>query len=160
MIYICINQILKNMKTKNYLLPHNFQKIGWGLFIVVFLLLLASNYVFDSLKGFNKSNNYLPGFILYIVTMFSMYFVAFSKEKIDDELIQSVRYSSIVFTVLAGFISYTVILIIVAFNKAINFLPYTTIIFMIVNPITLFILYVLIFRTRLFMFKRGLKNAE
>ena len=22
------------MKTKNYLLPHDFQKIGWGLFII------------------------------------------------------------------------------------------------------------------------------
>jgi hypothetical protein len=148
------------MKTKNYLLPHNFQKIGWGIFIISFILLLASNYASDTLKLFNKNNNYLPGFILYIFTMFSMYFVAFSREKIEDELIQSVRYSSIVFTVLTGFISYTIILIIFAFNKAINFLPYTTIIFMIVNPITLFILYVLIFRTRLFMFKRGLKNAE
>jgi hypothetical protein len=148
------------MKTKNYLLPHNFQKIGWGLFIIAFSLLLASNYVLDSLKVFNKSNNYLPGIIMYIFILFSMYFIAFSKEKVEDELIQSVRYSSIVFAVLTGFISYTVILIIFAFNKAINFLPYTTIIFMIVNPITLFILYVLIFRTRLFMFKKGLKNAE
>jgi hypothetical protein len=148
------------MKTKNYLLPHNFQKIGWGIFIISFFLLLASNYASDTLKLFNKDNHYLPGFILYIFTMFSMYFVAFSREKIEDELIQSVRYSSIVFTVLTGFISYTIILIIFAFNKAINFLPFNTIIFMIVNPITLFILYVLIFRTRLFMFKRGLKNAE
>ena len=148
------------MKTKNYLLPHNFQKIGWGIFIISFILLLASKYVIDTLKLFNQNNNYLPGFILYIIIMFSMYFVAFSKEKIEDELIQSVRYSSIVFTVLTGFISYTIVLIIAAFNKAINFLPYTTIIFMIVNPITLFIIYVLIFRTRLFIFKRGLKNAE
>jgi hypothetical protein len=148
------------MKTKNYLLPHNFQKIGWGIFIFSFILLLALEYVFDTLKLFNQNNNYLPGLILYIIIMFSMYFVAFSKEKIEDELIQSVRYSSIVFTVLAGFISYIIVLIIFAFNKSINFLPYTTTIFMIVNPITLFILYVLIFRTRLFIFKRGLKNAE
>lgn len=148
------------MKTKNYLLPLYFQKIGWGIFIFSLILLLSSQYVFDTLKLFNKNNNYLPGIILYISILVSIYFIAFSKEKIEDELIQIIRYSSIVFTVLAGFISYTIILIVFALSKVINFLPYTTTIFLIVNPVTMFILYVLIFRTRLFMFKKGLKNAE
>lgn len=149
------------MKTKNYLLPHNFQKIGWGIFIFSLIFLLAFRYASDTLKLFNQNNNYYPTTILYIIILFSEYFVAFSKEKIEDELIQSVRYSSIVFTVLTGFILYTIVLIIFAFNKSFVIFPQnSTFYLMVVNPITLFILYVLIFRTRLFKSKRGMKNAE
>jgi len=87
--------------------------------------------------------------------------VAFSKEKIEDELIQSIRYTSIVITAYLGFLLFIIILIVYAFNQSFDFLPRTLFTYLrLVNPITMFILYVLIFRARLFTSKRGIKNEE
>lgn len=148
------------MKTNNFLLPHNFQKIGWGIFCISIILLIGCQYAFDALKSFVKNNNYYPTIILYIINMIAMYFVAFSKEKIEDELSQVIRYSSIVFTVLTGFILYTIVLIIFAIDKAFIIPKSSQSYLMVVNPITLFILYVIIFRTRLFIIKKWMQNAE
>ena len=149
------------MKPKNYLLPHYFQKIGWGLFLFSFIFLFGSMYVFNTLKLFSQNNSHYATLILYIILLFSALFVAFSKEKIEDELIQNIRYSSVVVTAYTGFLFYIIILIIYAFNQSFDILTRTFYSYlMLVNPITMFILYVLILRTRMFISKRGMKNEE
>jgi len=149
------------MKPKNYLLPHYFQKIGWGLFFFSFIFLFGSMYSFNTLKLFSQNNSHYATLLLYIILLFSALFVAFSKEKIEDELIQSIRYTSVVITAYTGFLLYTIILIVYAFNQSFAFLPRTLSSYlMLVNPITLFILYVLIFRAKLFTSKREMKNEE
>lgn len=149
------------MKPKNYLLPHYFQKIGWGLFFFSFIFLFGSIYAFNTLKLFSQSNSHYATLILYIILLSSALFVAFSKEKIEDELLQKIRYSSIVVTAYAGFIFYVLILLIYSFNQSFDLLPTTLYRYlMLVNPITLFILYVLIFRVKLLISKRGMKNEE
>lgn len=148
------------MKTNNFLLPHNFQKIGWAIFIISIILLIGCQYASGALKSFVKNNNYYPTIILYIINMIAMYFVAFSKEKIEDELSQVIRYSSIVFTILTGFILYTIVLIIFAIDKAVIIPKSSQGYLMVVNPITLFLLYVIIFRTRLFIIKKWMQDAE
>lgn len=149
------------MNPKSYLLPHYFQKIGWGLFFFSFIFLFGSMYAFNTLKLFSQNNSHYATLLLYIILLFSALFVAFSKEKIEDELIQSIRYTSVVITAYTGFLLYTIILIVYAFNQSFAFLPRTLSSYlMLVNPITLFILYVLIFRARLFTSKREMKNEE
>lgn len=149
------------MKTKNYLLPHNFQNIGWGIFIFSLILLIGCRHASSALMTFDHDNNYIPSVVLYIIIMIAAYFVAFSKEKMEDELIQVMRYTSIVFTVITGFILYTIVLAFFAINKSHPILPENSYGYlMVVNPVTLFILYVLIFRMRLFISKRGMQNAE
>lgn len=149
------------MKSKSYLLPHYFQKIGWGLFFFSFVFLFGSMYAFNTLKLFSQNNSHYSTLLLYIILLFSALFVAFSKEKIEDELIQIIRYTSIVITAYTGFLLYIVILIVYAFNQSFYFLTRTLSSYlMLVNPISLFILYVLIFRARLLTYKRGIKNEE
>lgn len=149
------------MKSKSYLLPHYFQKIGWGLFFFSFVFLFGSLYAFNTLKLFSQNNSHYSTLLLYIILLFSALFVAFSKGKIEDELIQIIRYTSIVITAYTGFLLYIVILIVYAFNQSFYFLTRTLSSYlMLVNPISLFILYVLIFRARLLTYKRGIKNEE
>jgi hypothetical protein len=149
------------MKPKSYLLPHFFQKIGWGLFFSSFIFLIGSIYAFNTLKLFSQNNSHYATLLIYIILLFSALFVAFSKEKIEDELIQSIRYTSIVVTSYTGFLLYIILLLIYAFNQSFHFLPRTLSSYLIVvNPITLFLLYVIIFRALLFNSKRGMKNEE
>jgi hypothetical protein len=118
-------------------------------------------YAFNTLKLFSQNNSHYAITILYVILLFSALFVAFSKEKIEDELIQNIRYSSVVVTAYAGFLFYVLILLIYAFNQSFDLLSRTFYRYlMLVNPITLFMLYVIIFRTKLFISKRGLKNEE
>lgn len=150
-----------NMKTKNLLLPHYFQKIGWGLFIFSFIFLVGAMYTFNTLKLFSQNNSHYATLTLYIILLLSALFVAFSKEKIEDELIQRIRYKSIVITAYIGFLLFIIILIMYAFNQSFDFLPrpvFTYLRFM--NPLTMFMFYVLIFRVSLFISKNGIKNEE
>ena len=113
------------MKPKSFLLPNYFQKIGWGLFFFSFVFLFGSMYAFNTLKLFSQNNSHYATLLLYIILLFSALFVAFSKERIEDELIQNIRYTSIMINAYNGFLLYTVILIIYAFNQSFEFLPRT-----------------------------------
>lgn len=149
------------MKPRSYLLPNYFQKIGWGLFLFSFVFLFGSMYAFNTLQLFSQNDSHYATLLLYIILLFSALFVAFSKEMVEDELIQSIRYTSVVISAYIGFLFYAIILILYAFNQSFDFFPRTlSRYFKLVNPITLFILYVLIFRARLFTSKRGMKNEE
>lgn len=149
------------MKSKSYLFPNHFQKLGWGLFIFSFIFLLLSMYAFNSLKLFSQNDSHYATFFLYLILLFSALFVAFSKEKIEDELIQHIRYSSVVITGYVGFSIYAMYLLIYAFNQSFDFFPQTFLrYFKLVNPVTLFVLYILVFRVRIFVSKREVNNEE
>lgn len=103
------------------LLPHRFQKIGWLLFVPFSVLLLLTSYaefefgwltipVLESESTlsqiFDKKNFTLE---LELIGVFiSLFFIAFSKEKEEDEFIQKLRLDSL----LVAFYTYTFILII------------------------------------------------
>ena len=149
------------MKPKSYLLPHYFQKIGWGLLLFSFVFLFGSLFAFNSLKLFSQNNSHYATFILVILLISSAFFVAFSKEKIEDELILKIRYSSVVITAYLGFILYMVMLLIFQVNRSFEFFTSKFIVtFSYLNPLTLFFIYVIIFRTRLFIFNNRSRNEE
>lgn len=90
------------------LLPHRFQKIGWILLLPFSLLLFASNYLSfqlnwltvhdEELSGnvfdiFDK-NNFTLEFAL-IGVFVSLFLIAFSREKEEDEYIQKLRLDSL-----------------------------------------------------------------
>ncbi len=147
------------MKKNNFLLPHYFQKIGWGLFIFSFIFLGASLYAFNTLELFDQNYSRYSTLILYLILIFSALFVAFSKEKIEDEFIQNIRFTSIVITAYVSFLIFMLLWILYAFNHSFRFSSFYPDLGLI-NPVTMFILYVVIFRTRLFISKRRLKNEE
>lgn len=99
----------------NYLLPHRFNRIGWVLVIPTFLLgiytviyewepsyfdVVVPGFFIDEFLGEQKfvglvENNILNE-ILGILFIVGAIFVAFSKERDEDELIQKIRLQSLV----------------------------------------------------------------
>lgn len=92
------------------LLPHRFQKIGWILFLPFAVLLFATNYASFELDwltmGYHETSggladlfdpekeNFTLEFAL-IGVFVSLFFIAFSKEKVEDEFIQTLRLDSL-----------------------------------------------------------------
>lgn len=149
------------MKTKYLLLPHYFQKVGWGLFIFSFIFLAGAMYAFNTLKLFSQNNSHYATLILYIILLLSALFVAFSKEKIEDELIQRIRYKSIVITAYIVFLLFIILLIMYAFNQSLDIIPRTIFTYLwLINPVTMFMFYVLIFRISLIISRNDIKNEE
>lgn len=105
------------------LLPHRFQKIGWLMFLPFATLLFATNYfsfewgwltfqlkessggISDFFEPFKK--NFTLEFAL-IGVFVTLFLIAFSKEKDEDEYIQKLRLDSL----LVAFYANTFILII------------------------------------------------
>ncbi|WP_111669929.1 hypothetical protein [Algoriphagus litoralis] len=105
------------------LLPHRFQKIGWLLFLPFAALLFITNYfnfrlewlsfefsnslgkIFDDFEPFEK--NFTLEFAL-IGVFVTLFLIAFSKEKDEDEYIQKLRLDSL----LVAFYTNTFILVI------------------------------------------------
>ena len=87
------------------LLPHRFQKWGWILFLPFAALLFANNYFefsFDILEFqvregglFEDSKENFTNEIALIGVFIALFFLAFSKEKEEDEYIQKLRLDSL-----------------------------------------------------------------
>lgn len=149
------------MNRTSYLLPHFFQKIGWGLFLSSFLFLFGSLLAFNEWGVFPQSSSHYATLMLRLILYSSAFLVAFSKEKREDEMIQYIRASSVVITAYAGFLVYLLAYVLDALNQSFHF--YTgplTADLLIVNPVSLFMLYVVIFRVRIFMLKRKAIHEE
>lgn len=88
------------------LLPQRFQMIGWILFWPMALLLVLNsfyNFEFDWLTWkefrvgdiFASENENFTNEVSIIGTFLSLFFIAFSKEKQEDEYIQKLRLDSL-----------------------------------------------------------------
>ncbi|WP_324522790.1 hypothetical protein [Flavobacterium sp.] len=107
----------------NYLFPHRFKKLGWfvfipTLFISIFFVIYEKEYeMFDlvvpalfSDQLFGKSDlfsmvkNNVFDEILSFLLITSGLLLAFSKEKIEDEMVQKIRLESLVWATYANYI--------------------------------------------------------
>ena len=144
------------MKT-NYLLPHYFKKIGWILFIPSALFGILELYA----QGFLGSRA-LPFFtavpkweaayidtfgwagmdeLAVIMVAVSLLFIAFAKEKTEDEYVVKIRSESLTWAIM---VNYVIIIIGTLCLYEMNYLT-----FIMVNTFTLLILYIIKFRTAL-----------
>lgn len=151
------------MKTR-YLLPKSFKKIGWILLIIGFVLgivLLINDFeypsfevkVYSIIKGgalfnsdkshFIKTNIFIE-IAIYLITIGGL-FVAFSKEKIEDEYIQKIRVESLVW---ATIVNYILLLIATILLYDFAFLDFMTI-----NMFTVLILFIFKFNLELYKLK-------
>ncbi len=147
------------MTLSKILLPHYFQKIGWILFIpasILGLLTLFLEFEFSWLE-FSKVRN--SGFLvdsdenltneLAILGLFvSLFFISFSKEREEDELIQKIRLDSILF----GCYGYFLLNI----NSAFLFYGADYLSFMFFNMFSLPILFIIRFRWVMFQQRKSL----
>lgn len=106
------------MKTNNYLFPTPFRKIGWTISIPTAVVLLC--YLFSSpweaqpptfFSSFKKlwmnvtdvfCGGALFAAICMVLLMIGLLFIAFSKEKTEDEFITKLRSDSLIWAVLAN----------------------------------------------------------
>ena len=93
-------------RMSKFQLPNSFKKIGTGIAILSFLFLLLNKFVMDQ-EIFRIIGRY--GILL------GLLFVSLSKEKIEDELIASLRMQSYTLAFIAG-------VLVAMVQPAINFL--------------------------------------
>ena len=122
------------------LLPYKWQYWGWSFSFIGFIVIL-----FTLLQGYNL---YQIGYALFVV---GFLIIAFTREKDEDERIQSIRFKSLVTTA----ITYIVLYLLKPFVQAfvVRFFPFEIGI-IILNIIVLFNmipLYVLIFKSALYL---------
>lgn len=84
----------KGEKFLNFRLPHYYKKIGWVGFALVFTVLLST-------KFFDGDYEVLK-IVLKKLSLVFLLLVVFSKEKIEDEMIQKIRAQSFSFAFLGG----------------------------------------------------------
>ena len=130
------------MNTKNILLPHACQKIGWWLLagsvcgFLVKWLFFARDFDVQCLLV-------RPLYFTFIVSIF---LVSLSKEKVEDEMIAAFRLKAVGITAYAFFVSLLVLNIVFVEQPGPGTNPYLSELFLIVLPVLLFALYYGLFR--------------
>ena len=159
------------MKTK-LLLPNYFKKIGWillipsalfGLFIIIsdyelkFLdlkvfTIYSGSGVFQDPVLFGMINSNLTGTLIGILFLIGAIFVAFSKEKSEDEFITKVRLESLLW---ATYINYGVLIFCFLFFYEFEFLYV-----MIFNMFTILIFFIIRFYYILYRANKSLSHEK
>ena len=148
---------------KHYLLPHSFQRVGWALLIacpILFGIILLS---FNELKLIPQSYSQFATLILYLTASFSALFVGLSEEKQEDEFIQSIRLRSIAQTAYVCFILMILSAIVVDFGEAFRYSGRGVLYSfyqLFTNIIFAFFVYIIIFRYRLYKYRKEASHEE
>ena len=158
------------MKT-NFLFPHRYRKIGWILFIPVFILSILW-VIFEFEPGFLDINvislfndeflrdmqivviieNNIADEILGILLIVSSLFIAFSKEKNEDEFISKIRLESLVW---ATYINYAILIL--AFIFIYNMIFFWVAVF---NMFTILIFFIIRYNWALYKLKKSMGHEE
>ena len=157
------------MKT-NYLLPNSFKKIGWVIVAPIVVFIIISEFFdfqpeFPKVKVFaiaTEGINNVAWFkiikddisneVLGILLIVGSIFVAFSKEKNEDELISKIRLESLVW---ATYINYIALVLMMLFVYDIAF--FSVLIF---NLFTILIFFIIRFNWAVYRFKKSALNEE
>ena len=155
----------------NYLFPHQFKRIGiillilfvpLGLYVVnedfepeVFDLKVPAVLV-DEIIGerfvFGMTENNILNEIVGVVLILSFLFVAFSKERQEDELIARIRLESLVW---ATYVNYAVLLLSMLFVYGLSFLWV-----MIFNMFTILLFFIIRFNWQIRKLDKSMKYEE
>ena len=151
------------MNKTSYLLPHSFQRIGWALLISLPVLLGLMLWTFNGLKLIPQSYSQFGTLVLYIVAALSALFVGLSEEKQEDEFIQTLRLRSVANTAWLCFILTIVSFLVGEFFQAFR-LPGSKKFWynyqMFSNILFAFFLYIVIFRFRLYKYRKEASHEE
>jgi len=149
------------MLTNRYLLPPYFKVIGWFFSVTSALTLpiyLFRGRVLEILNGDSMTANIQATFL-----MVGLVYIAFSKEKMEDEYIAKVRGDSLIWAVITNAAIMGVILSLRVFSE---WFPYVTVFrgwfpyVLFSNFYTVLILYLIKFNLALSHLKKWTKNEE
>ncbi|MBN1650867.1 MAG: hypothetical protein JW857_06040 [Bacteroidales bacterium] len=158
------------MKT-NYLLPYSFKKIGWLIFIPSFILgilwlifdfepaFLDVNVIGLFSHDFMKTRGFIAIFennianeLIGVFIIVSGIFVAFAKEKNEDEFISKIRLESLL---RATYLNYGILVFALIFIYDKSFFTV-----MIVNMFTVLLFFILHFNWALYKSKKAISDAK
>lgn len=142
---------------KNYLFPTTFRKIGWCLFVPFVIMGLiclfnANDESWLKVSAFSVIpwgviKNSLFDEISVIGLAISLLFIAFSREKDEDECIASIRSSSLIWATIAGY------LLLIVCTMLIYDLPYLNFVF--IDLFMILILFITKYNIELSKFRRS-----
>lgn len=142
---------------KNYLFPTTFRKIGWSLFVPFVIMGLiclfnANDESWLKVSAFSVIpwgviKNSLFDEISVIGLAISLLFIAFSREKDEDECIASIRSSSLIWATIAGY------LLLIVCTMLIYDLPYLNFVF--IDLFMILILFITKYNIELYKFRRS-----
>lgn len=142
---------------KNYLFPTTFRKIGWCLFVPFVIMGLiclfnANDESWLKVSAFSVIpwgviKNSLFDEISVIGLAISLLFIAFSREKDEDECIASIRSSSLIWATIAGY------LLLIVCTMLIYDLPYLNFVF--IDLFMILILFITKYNIELYKFRRS-----
>ena len=130
---------------KTLLFPHSFQKWGWCIFavgVIFGIYAMVTDYGASCLV-----NN-----IAIIGTVIGSVLVTCSREKIEDEMVRQLRLNSLL---VALYINYTVLIVSSLLVYSLDFLYV-----MIYNMFTMLIIFMAVFRYRMWQFNKEVKDEE
>ena len=130
------------MNTKNILLPHTCQKIGWWLLVLSVCGFLVKGLFFA--RDFDVQCLLVRP--LYFTFIVSIFLVSLSKEKVEDEMIAAFRLKAVGITAYAFFVFLLVLNIVFVEQPGPGTNPYLSELFLIALPVLLFVLYYGLFR--------------
>ncbi|TXE15845.1 hypothetical protein ES731_14865 [Psychroflexus gondwanensis] len=155
----------------NYLFPNKFKKIGWLLLIpsaIIGLVTLIYEYepgfldfdlpaifiddLFKEQKLYGMVKNNILNEILGILIIISSLFVAFSKEKLEDEYISKIRLESLVWAV---YVNYGILLFLFLFIFDFSFLWV-----MIFNMFTVLLFFIIRFNWQISKLEKSARYEE
>ncbi len=161
----------------NILLPHTFRQLGWIILVpaaILGMLVLFDNFSLDILDSrmitiYNSDSvplirpktqghwfqiidvNFTQT-IIGLLNIFALLFIAFSKEKEEDEFIRKVRLDALV---MATYVNYGFLIICFVFFYNLDFLMV-----MIFNMFTTVIFFIIFFRYMIYKSQKTVVNEE
>lgn len=142
---------------KNYLFPTTFRKIGWCLFVPFVIMGLiclfnANDESWLKVSAFSVIpwgviKNSLFDEISVIGLAISLLFIAFSREKDEDECIASIRSSSLIWATIAGYLLLIVCTILIYDLSYLNFV--------FIDLFMILILFITKYNIELYKFRRS-----
>jgi hypothetical protein len=120
------------MKSR-FLFPNRYKRIGWALFIPGLILSIA-NFFFelklgfldasrlDRIKFYQYTDANLTNEVAWITVIIGAIFLAFSKEKVEDEQISKVRLESLQWSV---YLNYGILILLIISIHGAAFLQFT-----------------------------------
>ena len=130
---------------KTPLFPHSFQRVGWIIFAIG--VALGAYSIF---KGFDGS--YVMNNVTIISIIVGGLFVTCSREKIEDEMTQQLRLSSLL---TALYINYAALIVCALLVYDMDFLNV-----MIYNMFTILLIFMVVFRWKIWRMKKGAEDEK
>lgn len=136
---------------KNILFPHVFQLIGWIMFVpslIAGALILTDHLSISTTVILDIVIND----IVIIGIVLGALFIVCSKEKIEDEMTQSIRLTSLLTSI------YVYVALFIICTLAINDFSY--LLFAVINLVLFPIIFMFIFRIDMYRYRKMFKNEE